>query len=360
MKIMMLMDQFTIGGTETHVLTLCDTLKKFNIKTIILTFYENKNTFTDKNKSVINNINKNKELSNIENLINIVNLYKIDLIHCHSIESMKLARQLFDVTNTPYIITVHGLYYPKDALQYACKKAKHIIVVSKPVKNLVLECIGIENIDKISVIYNGVKIKKDYLITNNYNLKNKLGIPNNAKVILYCSRLSFTKGRLAEIFIHQIKNLLKDNIYIIIIGDGIKKKSIDFYANQINNEYKENRIITLGNIYNVNSFYGISDIVVGTGRVAIEALNFSKPVICFGMKGYLGILKPTNKEEVLDTYFGDHGYNDNIEKLNIEKSIKYLLENQDEYKKISNWGKLYCDNNFDLEKLTIKYISIIS
>lgn len=40
MNILMLLDQFGFGGTETHVLTLCETLNKSNIKTIIATLNE--------------------------------------------------------------------------------------------------------------------------------------------------------------------------------------------------------------------------------------------------------------------------------------------------------------------------------
>ncbi|MGG2467382.1 glycosyltransferase [Paraclostridium bifermentans] len=360
MNILMLLDQFSVGGTETHVITLCDALNKVNIKTIIATLNESKSISPYKSKFIFKVIDQYEYMSRIESLKKLVTLYKIDLIHCHSLESMILARKLYDVTNTPYIITIHGLYYPKDLLLYACEKAKHIIAVSKPVKKLVSESITENGMDKISLIYNGIKIKKDYEIVQNNNLKYKLGIPINAKVILYCSRLSFSKGRLAENFIHQSKNLLKDNIYILIVGNGVKKKSIDFYANQINCEYKKNKIITIGNIYNINAYYGISDIVVGTGRVAIEALNFSKPIICTGIKDYLGIFSFENNNEILDTYFGDHGFNHKIEKLSIESSIRYLLENPGKYKEISDWGKSYCDSNFDLDKLIKQYMVIIN
>lgn len=360
MNILMLLDQFSMGGTETHVLTLCEALNKINVKTIIATLNENEISSQYKSKFIFKVIDQGEYVYRIERLKKLVNLYEIDLIHCHSIESMLLARKLYDVTNTPYIITIHGLYYPKELLSYVCEKSKHVIVVSKPVKKLVSESISENRIDKISLIYNGIKIKKDSEIVQNNNLKCKLGIPINAKVILYCSRLSISKGRLAENFIHQSKNLLKDNVYIVIVGNGVKKKSIDFYANQINCEYRKNKIITIGNIYNINAYYGISDIVVGTGRVAIEALNFSKPIICTGIKDYLGIFSFENYNEILDTYFGDHGFNHKIEKLSIESSIRYLLENPGKYKEISDWGKSYCDSNFDLDKLIKQYMVIIN
>lgn len=360
MNILMLLDQFSVGGTETHVLTLCETLNKANIKTIIATLNESKINSIYKGKVNFKVIGQYEYESRIERLKKLINLYKIDLIHCHGLESMIFARKLYDLTNMPYIITVHGLYYSKELLLYACEKAKHIIAVSKPVEQLVCDSVYGNDMDKISLIYNGIKIKKGDETIQNNNLKCKLGIPIDAKVILYCSRLSFSKGRLAENLIHQAKNLLEDNIYILIVGNGVKKKSIDFYANQVNYEYKENKIITLGNIYNINAYYGISDIVVGTGRVAIEALNFSKPIICTGIKDYLGIFSFENNNEILDTYFGDHGYNRRVEKLDIESSIRYLLENQDKYKEISDWGKSYCDSNFNLEELTAQYIDIIS
>lgn len=358
MNILMLMDQFSVGGTETHVLTLCETLNKSNIKTIITTLNESKINSIYKGKINFKVIGQYE--SRIERLKKLVNLYKIDLIHCHGLESMILARKLHDLTSMPYIITIHGLYYSKDVLLYGCEKAKHIIVVSKPVKKLVSESIPDNVMNKVSLIYNGIKIKKGNEIIQNNNLKCRLGIPIDAKVILYCSRLSFSKGRLAENFIHEAKNLLEDNIYILIVGNGVKKKSIDFYANQINCKYKENKIITIGNIYNVNAYYGISDIVVGTGRVVIEALNFSKPIICTGIKDYLGIFSFENNNEILDTYFGDHGFNHNIKKLSIESSIRYLLENPGKYKEISDWGKSYCDSNFDLDKLIKQYMVIIN
>ena len=360
MNILMLLDQFGFGGTETHVLTLCESLNKANIKTIIATLNESKINSIYTGKINFKIIGKYEYESRIERLKKFVNLYKIDLIHCHGLESMILARKLYDLTNMPYIITIHGLYYSKELLLYACKRAKHIIAVSKPVEQLVCGSVYGNDMDKVSLIYNGIKIKKGDEIIQNNNLKCKLGIPVDAKVILYCSRLSFSKGRLAENLIHQAKNLLKDNIYILIAGNGVKKKSIDFYANQINCEYKKNKIITIGNIYNINAYYGISDIVVGTGRVAIEALNFSKPIICTGIKDYLGIFSFENNNEILDTYFGDHGFNHKIEKLSIESSIRYLLENPGKYKEISDWGKSYCDSNFDLEKLIKQYMVIIN
>lgn len=52
MKILMLLDQFSVGGTETHVITLCEALNKVNIKTIIATLNENKSISSYKSKFV--------------------------------------------------------------------------------------------------------------------------------------------------------------------------------------------------------------------------------------------------------------------------------------------------------------------
>lgn len=359
MKILMLIDKLGIGGTETHVLTLCETLFRLGIDTIIVSLEESINSRYKKSKFEIKSINQYTGLSNVDKLKTIVESEKIDIIHCHSIESMLLSKELYKLKAISYILTFHGLYYCESLIKDICKYAKLVIAVSNPVKEFLENNINREDISKIHTIYNGVKIIKQYPNHNNNLLKSKLGIPIDSKVILYCSRLSFSKGRIAEILINQVRSILKDNVYLIIIGDGVKKKSVDFYANSINKELNEKKIITLGNIDNVNSYYLISDIVVGTGRVAIEGLNFRKPVICYGIKSYVGIFDEKEHENIINTYFGDHDCSSEISKLTLVDSIEYLLNREDEYRKISIWGSNYCIENFDIYKLSKKYIEVI-
>ncbi|MDO7205494.1 glycosyltransferase family 4 protein [Paraclostridium bifermentans] len=87
------MDQFSVGGTETHVLTLCETLNKANIKTIIATLNESKINSIYKGKINFKVIGQYEYEFRIEMLKKLVNLYKIDLIHCHGLESMILAKE---------------------------------------------------------------------------------------------------------------------------------------------------------------------------------------------------------------------------------------------------------------------------
>ena len=49
-----------------------------------------------------------------------------------------------------------------------------------------------------------------------------------------------------------------------------------------------------------------ADCVVGTGRVAIEAIACKKPVFAAGNNGYFGLLNCDNIENAWRVYFGDH------------------------------------------------------
>src|SRR5258708_33162561 len=56
---------------------------------------------------------------------------------------------------------------------------------------------------------------------------------------------------------------------------------------------------------NLEPYYRKAAVVVGAGGVALEAMNFKRPVVAIGERKYLGPLLPGKIEEAKATNFGD-------------------------------------------------------
>ena len=107
-----------------------------------------------------------------------------------------------------------------------CIEAKAIIAVSNPVKNLFIENMGTKFRGMLMVIANGVDTETFKPGVLHKPLRQILGISKNAIVIVYCSRLGWEKGAIAEQVISSFKEISLEHrdIYCIIIGEGDKKR----------------------------------------------------------------------------------------------------------------------------------------
>jgi glycosyltransferase involved in cell wall biosynthesis len=254
----------------------------------------------------------------------------------------------------PYIITLHGLFYSAYELNYACSKASHIIAVSVPIKNMLLDCMN-ENIElKVSVIYNTFDLSKYKNFNTDIDIRKTLNIKEYEKIVVYCSRLSFSKGKLAEQFIHAFYEVAKniDNIHAVVIGDGPKKAQLDFYKNSLNTRLNKECIHILGATTNVIPYYLESMFVVGSARVAIEAMSCSKPVIAMGLKSIEGLVNHNNANDMIDCYFGDHSCINAKDISNLISTMTYLLNNEKECIELGNWSRTWCFENFNNDKYT--------
>ncbi|MEF3280988.1 MAG: glycosyltransferase [Elusimicrobiota bacterium] len=201
---------------------------------------------------------------------------------------------------------------------------------------------------KVVVLYNPVDLNNIRLEIKADELKERLNIPRDLKVIGVFSRLEKWKGH--RILFEAISRL-KYNVFLIVCGEGSEKNNLIEFAKTLN-IYE--RIKFMGFVENVYDYINICDIVVNPsveaepfGRVIIEAMAMGKVVIATDMggpseiiiDGIDGILVKTNAESL---------------KLAIEK----VLSDGNLYKKISDNAKIK-SFNFDvlnyIKKLEIIY-----
>lgn len=359
LRILILIDALNIGGTEMYVLELAKSLVKLGAYVVIGTsggpleavfkHYGLKVAripFNDdyiSNKNILGLIKLTKEIIDRE---------KINLLHCHLFASMRLGSDIYRSYKIPYIVTLHGLFYPNDVLFISCINAAKIIAVSEPVKKLIQLKLGSRIKGEILVIPNGLDIdnfSSQHKEEKEEDFKKILDISENSQIVTYCSRLEWGKTLAAETFIFSCYQLMmkNKNLHAIVVGEGADKDLIIREAELLNEMLKRNAIHVIGAKFDVLPYYQNATIVVGTARVAIEGMSCSKPVIAIGNQGYTGIISPDCINEQWNMYFGDHDAIAKPDVLTLSEDLKELLQNPEKCKFLGGWGRSWCENFFD-------------
>ncbi|WP_438573726.1 glycosyltransferase [Clostridium sp.] len=354
MNILMIVDDLNIGGTATHILSISKELMKKNFKiTVISGTDEMKSVFEDIDIKVIH-LDFNDKLNCIcEKVKEYIHLNSIETIHAHLSKSIEIANQMKRKYDINYIVTLHGMFYDEKVIKM-CKNSLGIICVSYPIKKEVIKILGIDTGISIEVIPNFVTVNEYKTV----DIRKKLNINKNIKLITYCSRLSSSKGILAERFLFEFYQVAKEreDVHAILIGDGVRKRNIDFYIQSMNESLGRNCIHSTGSVYYPQDYFKESCIVVGTGRVILEGLSCGATCIAIGSMGYAGIIEPDNYEMMYNTYFGEHEIPKYVNR-SFKESLYMALDSKYDNDLLIN-NESWIDLKFNKEKCMLDLIDM--
>ncbi|MES1048542.1 glycosyltransferase family 4 protein [Bacillus thuringiensis] len=363
LNVLMVLDSFHVGGTETHVFSVTRELKKQGVYVVIVA---NEGPMIEKFEelgcpiyiidfSSYESSSKESSLEAVWQLKEIMEREKITIIHSHQFPSAQVALVIAKKLKIPFLCTIHGTYYDVDFL----KGIKHdtiFISVSYPVQE------WLQNNDIPSVIIpNGIDTKEFSAREDKNILRNQLGIPLNDKIVLYPARLSWEKADICMSLIQACEEIFKTgdlDFKLMILGTGHHDEQIQNYIQTIENSMWKKNIDFLGWKSDLRLFYRVSDCVVGTGRVALEAMSCERPVIAAGSKGFLGLINP-NEYRGLYYYFGDHKHSDTYSKEVIFQSIKSFFEKPvEEQIHIGQESRTFVRRFFDIEMVVSQMLFI--
>lgn len=207
--------------------------------------------------------------------------------------------------NIPFVFTVHGCYYDGPVIEKLQSGTTFISV--SPVVERMLRLHGIES----QLIPNGVDVAEYDAYTPIYQqyLRSKLGIPNHAFVVLYASRLSWEKAELCGESIRTVATLRRfgnSPFILMIVGGGRDQEKVAELVEREQQLAGESFIIFPGEVLNMRACYAISDCVIGTGRIGLEAMACLRPLISAGSRGVLGVIDASKYDQAWDCWFGDH------------------------------------------------------
>ncbi|MDY3359777.1 MAG: glycosyltransferase family 4 protein [Clostridium celatum] len=256
---------------------------------------------------------------------NIIKEEKIDIIHTHG----HVPTFMLKSSKALKVSTVHNCLYEDFKCTYgkikgflinelyifSLRKFDRVISCSQSSYNVVKK-----RISKCSFVRNGIDCvevsKKDRISIRN-NVRNDLNIPIESKVYIYVGVLNHNKNVMA--LLSFFKSNLKENEYLIILGEGILKEEVL--------KYKSNNIKVLGFKENVNDYLYASDIYVsfslseGFSISIIEALNCNLLLLLSSIPSHIECFFINNKY-----YLGEYFDDSNIkEKKNLVSSYKDIV-----------------------------------
>lgn len=339
----MILDAFDIGGTETHVLSLTKQLLKLGIPVFVAGKYGNlMGKFKSLNCKIYN------EIDNMAKFEKWIKKNQINVIHTHLESSSKYASKLSNKLRIPLVYTFHGTYYDRSKIQKMIQELKikpKLISVSQPVKKWLKDL----NLSSI-LIPNGIDTI-EFNKKKKTTLRSDLGIPKNSFVLLYVSRLEDEKYKICKLLLQGTKEqLLKEfpNLHLFVVGDGKRANEIKQW---IRTKSKSVRIHFLGKRSDMPDLYTMSDCVVGTGRVALEAMACKRNVIAIGSEGIFGILNGKNLNKGWKYYFGDHRSNHPFSQKAISSLVSAALRSHQKLKKSAKDGRIFVKKQFNITRV---------
>lgn len=312
MNILILFSQpWRVGGAETHVEAL---IKALSEHTIILAV--NRGSNAEKLQKI------RQEFSNVEIVevqargINvfqwIMDLYKLaGIIKDKKIEVVSAQQRTAGIwayflnkfIGTPFVVTMHDPWHRAFIKKSYANMFSQMIVVSKNLTEILVSQFGFQH-NQINFINNGIDFAK-FVPQDQKKARNRLGLSQDSKMILHVSRLSSIKGAVSLVLIDSMEHVLQQDpdVKLIIIGEGPLREELNRKAEKWNEKYK-NSIQIKDFTDDISCWYNAADVVVGEGRVAIEAIACERPIVAIrNGEHFLGAVTVENIADAVEVNF---------------------------------------------------------
>jgi len=223
--------------------------------------------------------------------------YRIELIHAHKRLAILQASMAGTILNVPVVATVHGRPRYDMRSRLSRRLTDRIIFVNNTTFQANLNSRYFR--DKSVLIHNGVKINGQSAVKNHFTM-------------LYVCRIDRKHAEMISVLINNVvPEIVKSypEVTFEIAGDGDFFAILKNNAETLNRQFNRKVIIFHGFIDDIKPIVDRSGIVMGVGRVALEALSCSVPVISLNRK-FMGQLITRNNYEFykLNNFVAiDHG-----------------------------------------------------
>ena len=270
------------------------------------------------------------ELALSSKLVDMVKLYKIELLHVHyaipHAYAGYMAKQMLkdEGINIPMVTTLHGTditlvgnhpFY-KPAVTFSINKSDFVTSVSQSLKDNTLKLFNIKN--EIEVIPNFIEITKNKIQSDIPCQRSVMAEPNE-RIITHISNFRKVK-RIPDVI--KIFYIIQKQIpaKLMMVGDGPEKEKAELLCKELG---IEDKVIFFGNSNEIDKILCLTDLFLlpseteSFGLAALEAMACRVPVISSNSGG----LSEVNFEGV-SGYLSDVG---NVEEM-AENALKILKD----------------------------------
>ncbi|HDX8443433.1 polysaccharide deacetylase family protein [Aeromonas hydrophila] len=289
MNILMALSQLEVTGAEVYATTVGNELTRRGHQVFYVSDTLTKPTLGEVFKLRFNKRSILRRFWHVFYLIYLIKKHHIQLVHAHSRASGWSSYVACKLTGTPMITTVHGRQPV-----HASRKAFHAlgfraVAVCEDIAHQIIDNLGVDPAI-VQVLRNGIETDKFQPVP----------APTNARpVIAIVGRLSGPKGELCYRLLDEVLDLDACQVKVVS-GSQLPARFQRF----------QERVNFVGYVEDVPALMAQCDLVIGAGRVAMEALLCGRPAFAIGEAKAIGLVTEHNLDEALASNFGDIGPQD--------------------------------------------------
>ncbi|MGL4426128.1 MAG: glycosyltransferase, partial [Cetobacterium sp.] len=293
MNILMALSQLEVTGAEVYGTVLSNELIKRGNNVYIVSDTLTKPTNAQYQKIEFNKRKIKDRVSQVRKLLKIIKDNDIQIIHAHSRASSWSSSIAAKIAGIPLVTTIHG----RQPVHLSRKIIKAFGDYSLSVCENIMEHV----VNDLNVKPKNITVLRNMINTKEYQKEsNEMNnvIPKSEKVISIIGRLSGPKGDVTYNLL-DILHRRKDFRIQVIGGKEVPQRFKKFTGN----------VDFLGYVNNVSERIKDSSIVIGAGRVAVEAILCEVPVLAIGEAESVGIVTKERLATALKSNFGDISLN---------------------------------------------------
>jgi peptidoglycan/xylan/chitin deacetylase (PgdA/CDA1 family) len=337
MNILFALSQLEVTGAEVFAVTLANKLVEKGHSVFIIS-----DTLTKKTNALYLPlpISKRKMHNRVKNIIDIRKLIKekgIDIVVANSRAAAWVSSIACKLSRIPLISVIHGRQSTFLSRRLFHGYGYYTLAVCEKLQDQLL---GFFKIPEYKI----------EILRNPFDLTLIKSVPKEKKekTITLLGRLSGPKGELALKILEFYSANFKSNEIVKFRVVGGQKVPPEFRK-------FEDKFEFTGFIENIGQIINESDVVIGSGRIAIESILRKKPTIAIGEACSIGLIDENNIDFALKTNFGDMNESER------QFDFKLIIKDIERALSINECNGSVVDivkNEFDLEKITSRLESV--
>ncbi len=374
MKVLHILTRLIRGGADEAVVFTVSGLEQQGFSTILLVGGDSDRTYVQDVSREIPILVEPSLRRDVNPLSDVLALYRLyrhikkaryDIVHTNTAKAGFLGRLAATLAGTPVIFhTIHGITFHDfrhpfvRALYILFEKITSVvtdrfIAVGEDVRTYYLRH-GIGSPQRYTVIHTGMELERFFRAgTRSHHerrrIRNALQLAETDLVVGHVSRLDVGKG---QHYLLQAAPTILDrfpNVTFVFAGDGPYREK---FEGQARNLGIEQHVVFTGFRHDIEDIMAIFDVAVftslweGLPRVMVQYAAVGKPVVAFAICGVTELIKE-----------GRNGFAVPIKDVDkLTEMILYLLEHQEEARRMGLRGRQSLDESWQVEKMVARII----
>jgi len=290
MNVLMALSQLEVTGAEVYAATAGDELSRRGHTVFYVSDTFSRSVEGRVFRLAFNKRSLPRRLWHVLYLIYLIRKYRIQIVHAHSRASAWSCAVACRLTGIPLVTTVHGRQRVHSTSKAFPAVGYRAIAVCEEIRDHLINSLGVAN-DRVEVIRNGFSLPKDLPV--------RAAAAAQPPVVTLVGRFTGPKGDLCFRLLDEVLDLDAWRVRIIS-GSQMPERFKKFLG----------RVEFLGYVDDVVPAMTQSTLVIGAGRVAVEALLCKTPVFAIGESTEIGLVTEGNLKHAMRSNFGDVGPTD--------------------------------------------------